>query len=75
MRPGAIKFFLADIFQALNTVNKSMQGNNGNILTCSDKINSFKEKLTRWGARIKKENEVKMFKLTKVADWTKILSI
>jgi hypothetical protein len=35
--------FLADISQALNTLNKNMQGKNENILTCTDKINSFKE--------------------------------
>jgi hypothetical protein len=46
--------FLADISQALNTFIKSMQGKNENILTYTDKINSFKEKLTLWGARIKK---------------------
>jgi hypothetical protein len=52
-----------------------MQGKNENILTCTDKINSFKEKLTLCGARIKKENKGEMVKLTKVADWTKILPI
>lgn len=57
--------FLADIFQALNTLNKNMQGKNENILTCTDKISSFKEKLTLWGARIKKENKAEMFELTK----------
>ncbi|XP_042234779.1 zinc finger BED domain-containing protein 5-like [Homarus americanus] len=57
--------FLADISQALNTLNKSMQGKNENILTCTDKVSFFKEKLTLWGARIKKENKVKMFELTK----------
>ncbi|XP_063785805.1 zinc finger BED domain-containing protein 5-like [Pseudophryne corroboree] len=57
--------FLADICQALNTLNKSMQGKNENILTCTDKITTFKEKLTLWGARIKKDNKVEMFELTK----------
>jgi hypothetical protein len=38
-----------------------MQGKNGIILTCTDKVNSFKEKLTLWGARMKKENKVEMF--------------
>jgi hypothetical protein len=44
---------LADISQALNTPAKSMQGANGNSLTCSDKINSFKDKLTLWPGWIK----------------------
>jgi hypothetical protein len=42
-----------------------MQGKDENILPCTDKINSFKEKLTLWGVRIKKENKVEMFELTK----------
>jgi hypothetical protein len=57
--------FLADISQALNTLNKSLQGMNENILTRTDKINTFKEKLTPWESRIKKENKVEVFKLTK----------
>jgi hypothetical protein len=57
--------FLADIFQVLNTLKKSMQGKNENILICTEKINSFKEKLTLWGARIKNENKAEMFELTK----------
>jgi hypothetical protein len=67
--------FLPDISQALNTLNKSMQGKNENILTFTDKINPFKEKLTLWGARIRKENKVEIFKLTKVAHWTKIYKL
>jgi hypothetical protein len=38
--------FLADISQGLNTINKSMQSKNKNIITCIDKINSVKEKPT-----------------------------
>ena len=67
--------FLADIFQALNTLNKNMQGKNENILTCTDKIGSFKEKLRLWGVRIKKENKVEMFELTQKCRWTKILLV
>jgi hypothetical protein len=47
--------FLGDIFQALNTLNKSMQGRNTNILICTDKINSFKKKVTLWGERESKK--------------------
>jgi hypothetical protein len=49
-----------------------MNGKNENIHTYNEKINSFKEKLTLWGARIKKENKVEIFELTKrVSDWQK----
>ena len=57
--------FLADEFQALNTLNKNMQGKTENILTCTDKVSAFKEKLTLWETRIRKENKVEMFQLTK----------
>jgi hypothetical protein len=67
--------FLADISQALSTLNKSTQGKNENIITFTDKINSFKENPTMWGARIKNENKVQMFELRKFTDWTKILLI
>jgi hypothetical protein len=57
--------FLADISQALNTLNNSMQGKNENIPIWTDKINTSEEKLSVWEARIKKENKVEMFELTK----------
>jgi hypothetical protein len=57
--------FLADISQALSTLNKSMQGKNINIFTCTDKINTFKENLKLQGTRIKKESRVEIFELTK----------
>jgi hypothetical protein len=47
--------FISDISPALNTLNKNMQGKNGNVLIFTDKINFFKEKLTLWGSRIKKK--------------------
>jgi hypothetical protein len=56
--------FPSHISQALNNLNKSMQGKNENILTCTDKIKPFKEKLTLWGARINKEGNVEIFHLT-----------
>jgi hypothetical protein len=57
--------FLAHIFQALNILNKSMQRKNENILTFTDKINSFKEKLTLRRAIIQKDKKIEMFALTK----------
>ena len=40
--------YLADIFEHLNELNIKMQGRNENILTCSDKLKGFKEKLELW---------------------------
>jgi hypothetical protein len=43
-----------------------MQGKKQNILTCTDKITSFKKKLKLWGGRIKKKNKVETLELTKI---------
>jgi hypothetical protein len=40
--------YLADVYQHLNKLNSSMQGNKENILTCTDKILAFKTKLNIW---------------------------
>jgi len=37
--------YLTDIFTALNDLNTSMQGRNRNIITLSEKLSAFKEKL------------------------------
>ncbi|KAL4136046.1 hypothetical protein QTP88_007615 [Uroleucon formosanum] len=50
--------FLIDIFEHLNKLNTSMQGRNENILTSTDKIMAFNEKLTMW------KNQVDQKKLT-----------
>jgi hypothetical protein len=42
-----------------------MQIKNENIFTFTDKIISFKEKLTLWGATAKKENKLEIFELTR----------
>jgi hypothetical protein len=46
--------YLADIYQHLNKLNSSMQGNKENILTCTDKILDFKSKLGVWKNHISK---------------------
>jgi hypothetical protein len=51
--------FLTDISHTFNTLDKSVQGRKENILTCTDKINSLKERLTLWGTRIKKRRKLK----------------
>jgi hypothetical protein len=37
--------YLADIFQKLNVLNSSMQGRKENIISTSDKMESFKNKI------------------------------
>lgn len=44
--------FLTDIFEHLNKLNSSMQGRNENILTSTDKMMAFNEKLTLWKTQV-----------------------
>jgi hypothetical protein len=48
--------YLSDIYQHLNKLNSSIQGNKENILTCIDKILAFKTKLGVWKNHISKGN-------------------
>ncbi|KAL4107274.1 hypothetical protein QTP88_017647 [Uroleucon formosanum] len=57
--------FLADIFGKLNYLNKSMQGKQENILTSTDKISSFQQKLLLWISKIEKQTNWDMFDLVK----------
>lgn len=56
--------FLADIFGKLYFLNKGMQGKQENILTSTDKISSFQQKLSMWIAKIEKHGTWDMFDLT-----------
>ncbi|CAI6363212.1 unnamed protein product [Macrosiphum euphorbiae] len=53
--------YLADIFNYLNSVNAGMQGKNENILTSTDKLLTFKKKISFWRTRIIQKNTVDMF--------------
>jgi hypothetical protein len=44
--------YLVDIFLYLNKLNKNMQGKKENILTSTDKISAFKEKLLFWSNKM-----------------------
>ncbi|XP_069083616.1 zinc finger BED domain-containing protein 5-like [Pleurodeles waltl] len=46
--------FLSDLFEKLNTPNKSLQGNNTNILQLSDKVSGFKKKVILWKGSVSK---------------------
>lgn len=56
--------FLADIFQKLYVINKDMQGKCENLLTSTDKITSFRDKLLIWQRKIVREKVCDMFELT-----------
>ena len=45
----SLKFsYLCDIFEKLNKLNVSMQGNDANVLELSDKIEAFLRKISLW---------------------------
>ena len=48
--------YLADIFEALNQLNKKLQGPGTNIIVHSDAINAFVVKLNLWRQRAKNNN-------------------
>lgn len=56
--------FLADIFQKLYVINKDMQGKCENLLTSTDKITSFRDKLLIWQRKIERQKVCDMFELT-----------
>ena len=43
--------YLADIFMQLNKVNTNMQGKTENVLSSTDKLRAFKDKLVIWKTR------------------------
>ena len=45
--------YLTEIFGQLNIVNSSMQGQNKNILTSTDKLVALKKKIVIWKNRAK----------------------
>lgn len=55
--------YLADIFEHLNQLNLSMQGENQNLLISTDKMAAFKDKLLIWKRRVN-DNNLDMFPLT-----------
>lgn len=60
--------YLSDIFSRMNDLNISMQGENVNILTCCEKINSFKEKLQLWCRRVRRGNLSNFSSLEEMVD-------
>ncbi len=54
--------YLADIHQHLNNLNTSMKGTKENILTSTDKLLAFKNKLAVWKKQLSR-GSVEMFPL------------
>lgn len=48
--------FLADLFEKLNLLNKSLQGPNENIVTSTSKLHAFEKKLALWRSKLVSNN-------------------
>ena len=53
-------FYLADIFKHVNQLNKTLQGQNTNLVECAEKVHSFLNKLSLWKMHLQK-NEFAFF--------------
>ena len=64
--------FLPELFAQLNKLNKSMQGSEENLLSCTDKLFVFKKKLNIWTRYITEHNlEMKWnIRAAKNKNWT-----
>ena len=60
--------YLADIFKALNQLNKKLQGPGTNIIVHSDAINAFVVKLNLWRQRAKNNNFASFHRLTEITE-------
>ena len=58
--------YLADILEALNQLNKKLQGPGTNITVHSDAINAFVVKLNLWRQRAKNNNFASFHRLTEI---------
>ena len=53
-------FYLADLFKHVNQLNKTLQGQNTNLVDCVEKVRSFLNKLSLWKMHLQK-NEFTFF--------------
>ena len=60
--------YLADIFEALNQLNKKLQGPGTNIIVLSDATNAFVVKLNLWRQRAKNNNFASFHRLTEIIE-------
>ena len=58
--------YLADIFEALNELNRKLQGRDTNIISHSDNINAFISKIKLWSGKIRDGNTCSFHRLTDV---------
>ncbi len=59
MRNCSIKakiFYLSDIFEYINNFNKQLQGKNGDLVSCSEKIKGFLRKAKFWKSQLQKQS-------------------
>ena len=67
-KPGFVSHlaYLADIFEALNELNRKLQGRDTNIISHTDNINAFISKINLWSRKIIDGNTCSFHRLTDV---------
>lgn len=60
--------YLADIYEALNELNKKMQERGSNVIMHTDAISAFMAKLQLWGKRMRDGNVTSFQRLSDIHD-------
>ena len=60
-------FYLTDLFEHVNQLNKTLQGRNTNPVVCAEKVHSFLNKLSLWKMHLQKNEFAFFYNLAKTA--------
>ena len=67
-------FYLADLFKHVNQLNKTLQGQNTNLLDCAEKVRSFLNKLSLWKMHLQKNEFAFFCNLAKTAPSLEVIA-
>ena len=67
-------FYLADLFEHVNQLNKTLQGRNTNPVDCVEKVLSFLNKLSLWKMHLQKNEFVFFCNLAKTAPSLEVIA-
>ena len=67
-------FYLADLFEHVNQLNKTLQGRNTNLVDCAEKVRSFLNKLSLWKMHLQKNEFAFFCNLAKTAPSLEVIA-
>ena len=67
-------FYLADLFEHVNHLNKTLQGRNTNLVDCAEKVCSFLNKLSLWKMHLQKNEFAFFCNLAKTASSLEVIA-